>query len=188
MTSLGLLESPKVKLSSSTSFASSLQLKPFIRHVQSKWHSRQVKYSANLHVTPFKSHSSIYRLVSQELAAAFANAVSSGQTRILRISIAKGIVPHLCSCFLPLYRFSEILCHSFINFIFTLSDTPIESLIENGQSPVSGSFEEGTKILVLLQTPTISALSNNGGSTFSRFWRTSEIPRRVSARFHLGSP
>ncbi|CAO3689390.1 unnamed protein product [Umbelopsis vinacea] len=48
----------------------------------------------------------IYRLVSQELAAAFANAVSSGQTRILRISIAK------------------------------------ESLIENGQSPVSGSFEE----------------------------------------------
>ncbi|GAB5590817.1 Twinfilin-1 [Umbelopsis nana] len=44
--------------------------------------------------------------VSQELAAAFANAVSSGQTRILRISIAN------------------------------------ESLIENGQIPVSGSFEE----------------------------------------------
>ncbi|KAI8575941.1 hypothetical protein K450DRAFT_259503 [Umbelopsis ramanniana AG] len=44
--------------------------------------------------------------VSQELAAAFAKAVASGETRILRVSIVN------------------------------------ESLVENGQSPASGSFEE----------------------------------------------
>lgn len=72
--------------------ASSLLPHPHINHVQPKWYSRQVANTLSELFFVFVNLTLAPLIVSQELSTAFAKAVSSGETRILKVSIANGTV------------------------------------------------------------------------------------------------